>query len=405
MCWHLGRTIFEKFHFIVHRVAFGILLLVLFQSLGIPIFADGIIGDGNYRFADDVSPWKCGKILEHLFEASQWPQEKEAVTASIQTRLKALEDPEAIKKVTHMEILRLVNETRMGLQVGTLDRELAFKVFESVNHFVIQNINNIRTDFDFGTKGIGDYRLFQEPIIGPIWDLVHEIQRPDIESSRAVEVFLKLVSNLPPDFLHQSGNGVGGKGKVARAMQSIVFERFRTNGSSDKNWSEVLLPQFIRDIEKIFKSHPENFKNPEFKTFVDELRRTVHGASLRFSYEARKAMDEMVLLYEESTPRESGNNGQYSRAENGSYSHQSPPFAARRPVKRDYYEVLGVERGASTDAIKRAFRKLAVKYHPDTHPDDKEAEEKFKELGEAYEVLSNYEKRNAYDQYGFVPKR
>ncbi len=70
--------------------------------------------------------------------------------------------------------------------------------------------------------------------------------------------------------------------------------------------------------------------------------------------------------------------------------------------KRDYYEVLGVEKGASADDIKRAYRKSAMKYHPDRNPGDKEAEEKFKELGEAYEVLSNDEKRQRYDQFGFA---
>ncbi len=68
--------------------------------------------------------------------------------------------------------------------------------------------------------------------------------------------------------------------------------------------------------------------------------------------------------------------------------------------KRDYYEVLHVERGASQDAIKKAYRKLAVKHHPDKNPGDRKAEEQFKEVGEAYEVLSDPDKRAAYDRYG-----
>ena len=69
-------------------------------------------------------------------------------------------------------------------------------------------------------------------------------------------------------------------------------------------------------------------------------------------------------------------------------------------TKRDYYQVLAVERGATPDEIKKAYRKLAVKHHPDKNPGDHTAEEKFKELGEAYEVLSNVDKRAAYDRYG-----
>ncbi len=68
--------------------------------------------------------------------------------------------------------------------------------------------------------------------------------------------------------------------------------------------------------------------------------------------------------------------------------------------KRDYYEVLGVDRGASDQDIKKAYRRLAMKYHPDRNPDSKEAEDKFKEAKEAFEVLSNAEKRQAYDQFG-----
>lgn len=68
--------------------------------------------------------------------------------------------------------------------------------------------------------------------------------------------------------------------------------------------------------------------------------------------------------------------------------------------KRDYYTVLGVAKGASKDEIKKAYRKLAMKYHPDRNPDNKEAEEKFKEAASAYEVLSNDAKRQKYDQFG-----
>ena len=70
--------------------------------------------------------------------------------------------------------------------------------------------------------------------------------------------------------------------------------------------------------------------------------------------------------------------------------------------KRDYYEVLGIEKNASKDDIKKAYRKLAVKYHPDRNPGNKEAEEKFREATEAYEVLSDDQKRPIYDQYGFA---
>ena len=70
--------------------------------------------------------------------------------------------------------------------------------------------------------------------------------------------------------------------------------------------------------------------------------------------------------------------------------------------KRDYYEVLGVEKNASDAEIKKAYRKLAMKYHPDQNPGDKTAEEKFKEINEAYEVLSDADKKARYDQYGFA---
>lgn len=70
--------------------------------------------------------------------------------------------------------------------------------------------------------------------------------------------------------------------------------------------------------------------------------------------------------------------------------------------KRDYYEVLGIDRNATEDEIKSAYRKLAIKYHPDRNPGDKKAEEKFKEAAEAYEVLHSPEKRQQYDQFGFA---
>ena len=70
-------------------------------------------------------------------------------------------------------------------------------------------------------------------------------------------------------------------------------------------------------------------------------------------------------------------------------------------AKRDYYEVLGVDKKASEDEIKKAYRKIAIKYHPDRNPGDKEAEEKFKEAAEAYDVLHDPQKRQQYDQFGF----
>jgi len=70
-------------------------------------------------------------------------------------------------------------------------------------------------------------------------------------------------------------------------------------------------------------------------------------------------------------------------------------------AKRDYYEVLGVDKNASEDDIKKAYRRIAIKYHPDRNPGDKEAEEKFKEAAEAYDVLHDPQKRQQYDQFGF----
>ncbi len=69
-------------------------------------------------------------------------------------------------------------------------------------------------------------------------------------------------------------------------------------------------------------------------------------------------------------------------------------------AKRDFYEILGVDRSATKDEMKKAYRKIAIKFHPDKNPDDKEAEEKFKEAAEAYEVLSNDDKRARYDRFG-----
>ena len=68
--------------------------------------------------------------------------------------------------------------------------------------------------------------------------------------------------------------------------------------------------------------------------------------------------------------------------------------------KKDYYDVLGVSKSASKDELKKSYRKLAMKYHPDRNPDDSEASEKFKELSEAYEILSDDQKRQTYDNFG-----
>lgn len=73
--------------------------------------------------------------------------------------------------------------------------------------------------------------------------------------------------------------------------------------------------------------------------------------------------------------------------------------------KRDYYDILGVSKSASVDEIKKAYRKMALKYHPDKNPDDTKAEEMFKEAAEAYEVLSNEDKRSRYDQFGHAGMR
>ena len=69
-------------------------------------------------------------------------------------------------------------------------------------------------------------------------------------------------------------------------------------------------------------------------------------------------------------------------------------------AKRDYYDILGINKSASAAEIKKAYRKMAVKYHPDKNPDDKTAEDKFKEAAEAYEILSDPDKKARFDQYG-----
>ena len=69
-------------------------------------------------------------------------------------------------------------------------------------------------------------------------------------------------------------------------------------------------------------------------------------------------------------------------------------------MKEDYYDILGISKGASAAEIKKAYRKMALKYHPDKNPDNKEAEEKFKKAAEAYEVLSDADKKSRYDQFG-----
>src|SRR6516225_7905191 len=75
-------------------------------------------------------------------------------------------------------------------------------------------------------------------------------------------------------------------------------------------------------------------------------------------------------------------------------------FICRTTMPADYYDVLGVKKGASEDEIKKAYRKLARQYHPDRNPGDKQAEAKFKELQQAYDVLSDKKKRAQYDQFG-----
>jgi curved DNA-binding protein len=80
-------------------------------------------------------------------------------------------------------------------------------------------------------------------------------------------------------------------------------------------------------------------------------------------------------------------------------------FRELNVVQKDYYEILGLNRDATEDEIKKAYRKLALRYHPDHHPDDLESEDKFKQIGEAYAVLSDPEKRDEYDYSGHVQFR
>src|SRR5499425_89734 len=85
----------------------------------------------------------------------------------------------------------------------------------------------------------------------------------------------------------------------------------------------------------------------------------------------------------------------------GARFHERAPFLHESGMaKRDYYEVLGLDRDASDGDVKKAYRRLAMKFHPDRNPDDPQAEEKFKEASEAYEVLHDAEKRGLYDRYG-----
>src|SRR5271170_5631894 len=78
----------------------------------------------------------------------------------------------------------------------------------------------------------------------------------------------------------------------------------------------------------------------------------------------------------------------------------SSPMKEKMATKKDYYDLLGVSKGASAEELKKAYRNMAKKHHPDTNPNNKEAEEKFKEINEAYEVLSDVKKKAAYDQFG-----